>query len=67
MRSGSRASAGVAPLPQEGKDRQHLRFAIVGGGVGIVKGLSELRTRWQAVFIKCWPLLLIILGILLMR
>ncbi len=46
---------------------QHLRFAIVGGGVGIVKGLSELRTRWQAVFIKCWPLLLIILGILLMR
>lgn len=46
---------------------QHLRFAIVGGGVGIVKGLSELRTRWQAVFIRCWPLLLIILGILLMR
>src|SRR6267378_7100329 len=39
---------------------QHLRFAIVGGGVGIVKGLSELRTRWRAVFIQCWPLLLII-------
>ncbi len=46
---------------------EHLGFAIVGGGVGVVKGLSELRTRWQAVFIKSWPLLLIILGVLLMR
>jgi len=46
---------------------EHLNFAIVGGGVGVVKGLSELRTRWQIVFIKSWPLLLIILGILLMR
>jgi len=43
------------------------RFSIVGGGVGVVKGLSELRTRWQAVFLKSWPLLLIILGVLLMR
>ncbi len=46
---------------------EHLGFAIVGGGVGVVKGLSELRTHWQAVFLKSWPLLLIILGVLLMR
>ena len=46
---------------------EHLGFAIVGGGVGVVKGLSELRTRWQAVFLKSWPLLLMILGVLLMR
>ena len=46
---------------------EHLKFAIVGGGVGVAKGLSELRTRWRAGFIKCWPLLLIILGVLLMR
>jgi copper resistance protein D len=46
---------------------EHLNFAIVGGGVGVVRGLSELRTRWQGVFIKSWPLLLIILGVLLMR
>ncbi len=46
---------------------EHLGFAIVGGGVGVVKGLSELRTRWQAVFLKSWPLLLIILGVLLMH
>ncbi len=45
---------------------EHFNFAIVGGGVGVVKGLSELRTRWQTVFIKSWPLLLIILGVLLM-
>ncbi len=46
---------------------EHLGFAIVGGGVGVVKGLSELRTRWQALFLKSWPFLLIILGVLLMR
>lgn len=46
---------------------EHLSFAIIGGGVGVVKGLSELHTRWQVVFIKSWPLLLIILGVLLMR
>jgi copper resistance protein D len=46
---------------------EHLNFAIVGGGVGVFKGLSELRTRWQAIFIKSWPLLLVILGVLLMR
>ncbi len=46
---------------------EHLNFAIVGSSVGVVKGLSELRTRWQVVFIKSWPLLLMILGVLLMR
>jgi len=46
---------------------EHLNFAITGGSVGLVKGLSELRTRWQSIFIKCWPLLLIVLGVLLMR
>jgi len=46
---------------------EHLQFAIAGGGIGIAKGLSELRTRWQSIFIKSWPLLLIVLGVLLMR
>src|SRR6266481_8879529 len=46
---------------------EHFNFAIVGASVGVVKGLSELRTRWQSVFIKFWPLLLVILGVLLMR
>ena len=46
---------------------EHLNFAITGGSVGLVKGLSEMRIRWQSIFIKCWPLLLIVLGVLLMR
>ena len=46
---------------------EHFNFAIVGASVGVVKGLSELRTRCQSVFIKFWPLLLVILGVLLMR
>jgi len=46
---------------------EHFHFAITGGLAGLVKGLSELRTRWQSIFIKCWPLLLFVLGVLLMR
>ena len=46
---------------------EHLQFAMAGSGIGVVKGLSELRTRWQAVFMRFWPLLLIVLGVLLMR
>jgi putative copper resistance protein D len=46
---------------------EHLNFAIAGCGIGVVKGLSELRTPWQTVFMKSWPLLLIVLGVLLLR
>ncbi|HET8922248.1 MAG TPA: hypothetical protein VFN26_04545 [Candidatus Acidoferrum sp.] len=46
---------------------EHLNFAIAGCSIGVVKGLSELRTRWQVVFMKSWPLLLIVLGVLLVR
>ena len=46
---------------------EHLNFAITGGSVGLVKGLSELGTRWQSILINIWPLLLIVLGVLLMR
>lgn len=46
---------------------EHLNFAIAGCSIGVVKGLSELRTRWQVVFMRSWPLLLIVLGVLLLR
>jgi putative copper resistance protein D len=46
---------------------EHLNFAIAGCSIGVAKGLSELRTRWQVVFMKSWPLLLIVLGVLLVR
>src|SRR5438874_5270486 len=28
---------------------EHLHFAIAGGGIGVVKGLSELPTPWKAI------------------
>ena len=45
---------------------EHLSFSIAGGGVALTKGLSEIRGRWQGVFQKVWPSLMIVLGILLM-
>lgn len=46
---------------------EHLNFAIAGCGIGLVKGLSELSTRWKIIFQKAWPLVMIVLGVLLMR
>jgi len=46
---------------------EHLNFAITGGSIGLVKGLSELETRWRSVFLKAWPVLMIVLGVLLLR
>jgi len=45
---------------------EHLSYAATGLGIGLTKGLAEVRTRWQAVFAKLWPALMIVLGILLM-
>jgi hypothetical protein len=35
-------------------------------GVGLVKGLAEVKTRLQGFFGKVWPLMMIVLGVLLM-
>jgi len=45
---------------------EHLSYAATGFGIGLCKGLAEVRTRWQTVFAKLWPTLIIVLGILLM-
>jgi putative copper resistance protein D len=45
---------------------EHLGFAITGFGIGAFRGLSEVPTRWQAIFAKLWPLLMIGLGVLLL-
>lgn len=44
---------------------EHLGFAVTGFGIGAFRGLSEVPTRWQVIFAKLWPLLLIVLGVLL--
>ena len=45
---------------------EHLSYAVTGIGVGLTKGLAEVKTRFQGGFAKIWPLLMIALGILLM-
>lgn len=45
---------------------QHLSYSVTGFGIGVSKGLSEIRGRWQRVFSKIWPALMIVLGVLLM-
>lgn len=45
---------------------EHLSYAATGFGIGLTKGLAEVRTRWQTIFAKLWPALMIVLGILLM-
>ena len=45
---------------------EHLNFAVTGFGIGILKGLSEVKSRWQIVLARLWPVALITLGVLLM-
>jgi hypothetical protein len=46
---------------------EHLSYAITGIGIGLVKGLAEITTKWQIVFARIWPILMVVLGVLLMR
>lgn len=45
---------------------QHHAYTTAGLGIGLTKGLSQIRTHWQSVFAKLWPAIMICLGILLM-
>jgi putative copper resistance protein D len=45
---------------------EHLNFAATGLGIGVFRGLSEVPNRWQVMFARLWPLLMIVLGVLLM-
>jgi putative copper resistance protein D len=44
---------------------EHFNFAATGFGIGVFRGVSEVPTRWQVLFAKLWPLLMILLGVLL--
>jgi copper resistance protein D len=44
---------------------EHFSFALTGLGIGAFRGLSEVPTRWQVMFARLWPLLMIVLGVLL--
>jgi copper resistance protein D len=45
---------------------QHMSYLAAGLGVGLTKGLSEIKTGWQGFFAKLWPCIMIVLGVLLM-
>jgi hypothetical protein len=44
---------------------EHLNFAFAGFGIGVLKRLSELPTRWKVMFARLWSLPMIALGVLL--
>ena len=45
--------------------KQHRWFAATGLGVALTNGLAGIPQKWQQLFKKTWPLLLIVLGVLL--
>jgi copper resistance protein D len=45
---------------------QHHTYTAAGFGIGLTKGLSEIKTSWQPLFNKLWPSIMIVLGVLLM-
>ncbi len=45
---------------------EHVSYSLVGIGVGLTMGLSNLETRWQEIFRRACPVLITALGILLM-
>jgi hypothetical protein len=44
---------------------EHLSYTVTGLGIGVSKGLSEMKSRSLAIFGKLWPILMVILGVLL--
>lgn len=46
---------------------QHRWFATTGLGIAVTNGLAETPQKWQQLFKKIWPALLIVLGVLLMQ
>jgi copper resistance protein D len=44
---------------------EHLSYTVTGLGIGVSKGLSEMKSRSLAIFGKVWPILMVILGVLL--
>src|SRR5215471_16652635 len=45
---------------------EHMSYTVSGLGIGLAKGLSEMKSKVGAFFAKVWPSLMIILGILLL-
>jgi copper resistance protein D len=48
-------------------EAEHLSYSVTGMGIGFAKGLAEIATKWQMVFARLWPILMVVLGVLLMN
>jgi len=44
---------------------EHMSYTVIGLGIGLTKGLSEMKGRSAVIFGKAWPALMVLLGILL--
>jgi hypothetical protein len=53
-------------LTMERVQNQHIRFAIVGAGIALTKGIAEINGAWRRVFGKVWPIFMVVLGVLLL-
>jgi hypothetical protein len=45
---------------------EHFSYAAIGFGIGLTGGLAEINARWNTVFAKLSPTLMMVLGVLLM-
>jgi putative copper resistance protein D len=45
---------------------QHMRFAIVGAGIALTKGIAEVAVSWRRIFGTVWPVFMVVLGVLLL-
>jgi copper resistance protein D len=46
---------------------EHLGYSVTGMCIGFAKGLAEIASKWQIIFARIWPILMVVLGVLLMR
>lgn len=45
---------------------EHFSYSVTGMCIGFAKGWAEVATKWQIFFVRLWPILMIVLGVLLM-
>jgi hypothetical protein len=55
-----------AMLTMDRVQNEHMRFAIVGAGIALTKGIAEIAVSWRRIFGTLWPFFMVVLGVLLL-
>jgi copper resistance protein D len=55
-----------AMLTMDRVHNEHMRFAIVGIGIALTKGMAEIAVSWRRIFGTVWPFFMLVLGLLLL-